>query len=237
MKKLRVLVILILILLVPPLGSSSGEGSYSVFLPVLGHDYLNPKRDDFNSPSVHPMWSWDVEDPSSWSLTDRPGFLRILTHPGAPSEQNLLLTEAPKGDYVVTTRVLFTPTSDFQFAGLVLGMTDDTYLAFGRAYCGREAPICVGNGIYFDRVEGGVMVGDNFATTTTSQSEAFLAVRRADDTYSAFYSEDDITWTLIGTHTTGPGVDLWAVGVSAWADLADLRIPADFDFFQIKTGT
>ena len=237
MKRLRLLVILVIVLLVPPLSSISGEGSYTVFLPAVAREYKNPKRDDFDGPSLDPMWSWDMEDPESWSLTARPGFLRILSHPGGPTAENLLLVEAPKGDYVVTTRVLFTPTSNFQFAGLVLGMQDDTYLAFGRAFCDLGAPLCVGNGIYFDHMEGGALIGDNFSTPTTNQGEAYLGVRRQDDAYYAFYSEDGATWTLIGTHTPSPGVDLWVIGVSTWNDLADLGIPADFDFVEIRTGS
>jgi len=237
MKKLRLLVILMLVLLIPPLSSTSGEGSYTVFLPAVGREHKNPRRDDFNGPLLDPMWEWNEEDPASWSLTDRPGFMRILTHPGGPAAENLLLTEAPRGDYTVTTRVLFTPTSNFQFAGLVLAMNDETYLAFGRAYCNLDPPACVGNGIYFDCLEGGVGIGSNFATATTSQSDAYLAVKRVGNAYSGFYSEDGTTWTLIGTHTVGPDIDLLVVGISAWNDIDDLRIPADFDFFQIRTGT
>ena len=236
MKRLRLLVILMIVLMVPPLSTSSGEGSYTVYLPAVAREHKNPRRDDFNVPLLDPMWEWTLESPEAWSLTARPGFLRIISHPGPPAAENLLLTEAPMGDYTVTTRVFFAPTSNFQFAGLVLRMNDDNWLAFGRAFCNLDPPLCVGNGIYFDRVEDGAMVGDNYATATTNQGEAFLAVRRENDTYSAFYSEDDITWTLIGTHTLDPGVDPSAVGVSAWNDLSDLRIPADFDFFQIRTG-
>ena len=237
MKRLRLLVILMLVLLVPPLSSISGEGSYSVFLPAMAREYLNPKRDDFDGPSLDPMWEWVAEDPADWSLTDRPGFLRIIGHPGGPAAENLLVTEAPKGDYAIRTRVLFTPTSNFQFAGLVLRMNDDNHLCFGRAYCADADPLCVNNGIYFDRVEGGAFVGVNFSTTTACLDEAYLAVRRQNDSYSAYYSANGTNWTLIGTHTPSPGVELSSVGVGNWGDLQDHRIPADFDFVQIRTGS
>jgi len=236
MKKLRLLVILVIVLLVPPLSSISGEVLYRVYLPAVEREYKATKRDDFNGPSLDPMWSWIAEDPAEWSLTARPGFLRIVCHPGGPSNRNLLWTAAPEGDYEVTTRLLFTPTANFQFAGLVLYMADGTLLALGRAFCDIGPPICVGNGIYFDHVEEGAGMGGNFAVATTNPSEVYLRVRREGDAYSAFYSEDGTTWSFMGTHTIGPGVDLSKLGVGAKGLRDDLWIPADFDFVEIRTG-
>ena len=236
MKKLRLLVILMIVLLVPPLGTTSGEVSYKVFLPAMAREYKAPKRDDFNGPLLDPMWSWIAEDPPNWSVTDRPGFLRIVCHPGGPDNRNFLWTAAPEGDYEVTTRVLFTPTANFQKAGLVLYMADSTFVSLGRAFCNLDPPLCVGNGIYFDRVEQGTFLGGNFVTATTNPSEAYLRVRREGNAYSAFYSEDGTTWTFMGTHTPSPGVDLSKLGVTSWALMDDLYVEADFDFVEIRTG-
>ncbi|MGD8968762.1 MAG: hypothetical protein PVI07_14750, partial [Anaerolineae bacterium] len=38
--------------------------------------------DDFSSLSLGPTWSWVREDPTHWSLTQHPGFLRMTTQQG-----------------------------------------------------------------------------------------------------------------------------------------------------------
>ena len=35
--------------------------------------------DDFDAASLDSSWSWIRNDPTHWSLTERPGFLRITT--------------------------------------------------------------------------------------------------------------------------------------------------------------
>ena len=191
-------------------------------------------RDDFSRPTLDAAWSWLTEDPADWSLTDRPGFLRILTNDQPVGSQNLLVQNIPTGDFEVRTRVLFEPTHNYQAAGLVFWQDTDHYLFFGRAFCDAEPPTCVGNGIYFDLIEGGNFVGDNFSTTTSSQREAYLRMVRQGLTYTAYYSEDDVNWTLIGSHTPSESVAPWRAGSAAGGDLQDTRIPADFDFFELS---
>ncbi len=140
----------------------------------------------------------------------------------------------PVGDFEVRTRVLFEPTLNYQSAGLVFWQDADHYLSFDRAYCDAEPPACVGNGIYFDLIEGGSSVGDNFSTTTSSQNEAYLRMVRQGLTYTGYYSEDGVNWTLIGSHTPSGSVAPWGVGLTAGADLQDTCIPADFDFFELS---
>lgn len=209
----------------------SGETPLVAALP---YDYT--WTDDFDSSSLHPLWSWVNEDPTKWSLTENPGFLRILTHWGGIGERNLLLQSAPTGDFEIGTRLIFTPTNNFQIAGVVLYQDNENYLVLGRAYCDAPPPTCVGNGIYFDRVEGGSFVGSNFVTSTTAQGEAYLRVVREGGTYSGYYSEDSVSWTLIGSHTASGGVVLSGVGLTAAQDLEALEVPADFDFFEVAAN-
>ena len=73
--------------------------------------------DDFDSPTLDSRWFWVNEDPSHWSLTERPGFMRITAQEGG---ENLLLQAAPADDYVIETRLLFEPTQNIQRAGLFI---------------------------------------------------------------------------------------------------------------------
>jgi len=187
------------------------------------------RTDDFSSTSLDSRWSWIDEDPAQWSLTAHPGFLRIATNPGSVGDKNLLIQSAPTGDFEIDTHLIFTPTHNYQIAGLVLYQDNDNYLMFGRAYCDW----CGGNGIYFDHLEGGSFVGSNFATFPTSQGEAYLRVIRTGNTYTGYYSEDDANWMLIGRHTLGEGISLSRFGLTTAQDIEDIKVPADFDFFEL----
>lgn len=215
-----ILAVLTCVLLLASATVSKGASSY---------DYT--WTDDFDSSSLDPRWSWVNEDPTQWSLSAHPGFLRIMTHSGGVGDKNLLLQSAPTGEFEIQTRVIFTPANNFQIAGLVLYQDNDNYLMLGRAYCDAPPPACVGNGIYFDHVEGGSFIGSNFATSTTAQSEAYLRVVRQGTAYSGYYSEDGISWALIGTHTPNGAIVLSRLGLTAAQGAPE--IPADFDFFRL----
>jgi beta-xylosidase len=209
------------------------SGSWERFLQItVGGPTIF--RDDFSGPTLDSAWSWLNEVPTEWSLTARPGFLRILTNDLAEGTQNLLVQSIPVADFEVRTRVLFEPSHNYQKAGLVLWQDADNYLWFGRMYCDAEPPVCVGNGIYFDFLDGGTPGGGNFGTTTSSQDEAYLRMVRQGSTYTGYYSEDGVNWTSIGSHTPSGSVALWGIGLTAGADSQDARIPADFDFFELS---
>lgn len=207
--------------------------------PAPAYDYT--WTDDFKNPSVdglgslESLWSWINEDASQWSLIGYPYyFLRIMTHSGGVGDKNLLLRNLPTGDFEIRTRVTFRPTNNFQIAGLVLYQDNNNYLMLGRAYCDTPPPTCVGNGIYFHRVEGGSSIGSNFATPTTTQGEVYLRVVREGTTYSGFYSEDGTSWTLIGTHTPSDAILLSRVGLTAAQGTPE--IPADFNCFRLDAN-
>ena len=151
--------------------------------------------DDFSATTLDARWSWVNPDPARWSLTARPGFLRILTTPGNVGSENLALQNAPSGGYLVQTRLLFTPTGNYQMAGIVLYKDSANYLMLGRAYCDTPAPTCVGNGISFDYLEEGEMVGSNYPTEVASTNEAWLRLERVGDVLTGSYNEG---WVRLG---------------------------------------
>jgi beta-xylosidase len=184
-------------------------------------------------------WNWIREDPTYWSLTDRPGFMHITSQQGGlfqstNNAKNLLLHSAPGGNLQVDTHVYFTPTENFHGAGLLLYEDDDNYLFLGRAYCDASPPTCYGNGIYFDHEEQGNIVGSNYATTTTSLSEAYLRIRRDGSVYTGFVSENGVNWTTVGAHTAVSGFVPWGIGLASQdGGIGATEIPADFDYFRM----
>jgi beta-xylosidase len=133
-------------------------------------------RDEFNSPSLDPRWSWVREDPARWSLAERPGYLRITTQAGGLAgprndQRNLLLAAAPSGDFQITTRVTIAPSENFQFAAIQVYQDDDNHLQLNRAFAN-------GGAVNFDHEAGGVV-------TNTQRLEAattlYLPHRQAGD--------------------------------------------------------
>lgn len=181
------------------------------------------------SPSLDPRWSWINEDATHWSLTARPGFMRIITQPAVPPS-NLLLMDIPLGDIELRTRVSFSPTENIQRAGLMIYNSDGNLLVLYHAYCDFSPPDCPGEGIFFDHVDQGGLVGSSFATTTPLAEDMYLRIVQSGGDFSAYVSTDGREWTFIGTHT--PAWEPVKVGLTADISCCSAaEIPADFDFF------
>jgi len=195
--------------------------------------------DNFSSSTLNSQWSWIREDDTHWSLTNNPGFMNITTQSGGVrTGNNLLVRTAPAGNFEIETHVFFTPTEDFQFAGLLMYQDDDSYMLLGREYCGYTASGCVENGIYFNHVEDGWLFDENYAMTTTLTGEAYLKVSRLGDLYKGYVSENGSNWVEVGAHTTVSGFVPAYVGLAA-LNQSDITatLDADFDYFQLKYDT
>jgi regulation of enolase protein 1 (concanavalin A-like superfamily) len=192
----------------------------------------NVFRDDFDN-SLAEGWNILREVSTHWSLTDKPGSWRVTLIPGTfdgfipELPTNVLLREAPKDDFEIATLVHFTPTSNYQFAGLFVYQDDQNVVQLGRSYCDRP-DACVGNGIYFDSI-GNVI--DSIATVTTNPSLAYLRLRREGTTYTGYYSEDGENWTIIGQHISN--INPVQVGLMAGQAL-EVETTADFEYFTME---
>jgi hypothetical protein len=100
------------------------------------------------------------------------------------------------------------------------------------------AGACVGNGIYFDNLQGGTLIGGNYVTATDTNDEAYLRLERKGDTVTAYFSYEGVNWFVVGSHSLPPGFRLAGVGLTAAQDntATDPDIPADFDFFELVGG-
>lgn len=205
-------------------------GSVRVYLPVLTRGYTTWSDDEFTSPALDGRWTWVNEDPTAWSVTARPGFLRLRTHSGGVGDKNLLLRPVPAGDWAASTRVEFAPARNFQGAGLVVWGGPGSLLKLQRAFCDLGPPNCIGDGIYFDHIEGGVWVGSNFAFPWPATSPVYLAIERAGAEYVGLCSLNGQDWTWLGSHTAG--FTVLGVGLSADQGTPGATAEADFDFFR-----
>lgn len=188
-------------------------------------------RDDFDG-QLREGWAWIAEDPQKWSLSEVAGSLRItasdasLEGPGLPP--TILLRDAPAGDFEITTSLHFTPTSNFQFAGLIIFQDNGNAVQFGRAFC--DIPdSCVGDGVYMDNYENGSITGSNFKTPFRGDV-IYLRLQRAGNSYRGFYSEDGEQWTMVGEHVR----EFSHARMGLIAAQAATEISAAYDFFILN---
>ena len=198
--------------------------------------------DIFDDEQLDSEWSWIREDPSHWSLINQPGFMQINVQHGSiwrerNDAKNLLLRDAPEGDFEIETQLIFTPGHSFQFAGLLVYEDDDNWMRLGRAFCEYDPPVCAGgNGIYFHHEEEGVNAGEtNYAMTTTVEGEAYLRIVRHGSVYTGYVSENGTNWTLVGAHQVISGMVPMKVGLIA-ENMQECQphIPAEFDYFTLR---
>lgn len=187
--------------------------------------------DDFDE-TLEAGWTWVNEDPGRWSLTAAPGSLQITAQKSPPIRNVLLRDGAWAGDdYSFSTVLRFAPTSNFQFAGLLITGPNPggDRLQLGRAFCQDTA--CVGDGLYFDRVKNGSFVGDNYGFALPAGTESVhLSLDLAGTEVSAWYSLDNgENWEELGTHPLDPGY----TRVGLIAHNAPTPITATFEDFAI----
>jgi serine/threonine protein kinase len=192
-------------------------------------------RDDFDS-QLAAGWTWLAEDPSKWSLTAESGSLQILASDssldGPALPYNILVRDAPTGDFEITTSLRFAPTSNYQVAGLIIFEDRGNALQFGRAFCDLPEA-CVGDGIYFDNYENGSITGSNYRTAYQGEV-LYLRLQRSGNVYSGFFSENGEQWTKLGEHVR----DFSQPRVGLIAAQAPTEIAALFDYFTIgATGS
>jgi serine/threonine protein kinase len=188
-------------------------------------------RDDFVD-QLADGWTWIAEDPSKWSLSKVPGSLQIVasdaSFDGPDLPPNILLRDALSGDFEITTSLRFTPKSDFQVAGLVVFQDKGNALQLGRGFC-DIADSCVGDGIYFDNFQDGSIIG-NSSKAPFHGTVTYLRLRRIGNVYTAYFSEDGKTWTMLGEHAR----EFSQIRAGLVAAQASTEIPSVFDYFTMN---
>jgi len=143
--------------------------------------------DQFDIPTLDSRWEWVREDPTHWSLNDRPGFLRITTQEGSiykddNTGKNILLTNPHQEDFQITTKVTLSPIENFHFAAVVIYKDDDNYIQLDRRYSNQDM-------ITFRLEEGGIFSGWGITETATT---VYLRIIKFGDVYASSYSIDEI---------------------------------------------
>lgn len=192
-------------------------------------------RDDFEN-ALDEGWQWTRENSQLWSLSSNPGWLEIQAGFGIVNGgniSNLLLRQAPEGDFELETALNFKPTKGSQTAGLLVFQNSANYVQFGRAFC--EGASCVGDGYYLDSMSGGSFASENFATQADASTDTiYLRLRSMDGVFTGYISTDRNNWKLIGS--TKNAIKPLSVGLLAGGDFdRSTLLPAQFDYFVINS--
>lgn len=200
--------------------------------PAGSLQFSNTVREEFDgklSPGLG--WTWLRQDNANWSLTATPGWLRINVSIGSYLSglpANVLTTPAPQGDFDIRTLVKFSPSQNFEFAGLIVLFDEKSLVQAGRAFCDLNS--CPGSGFYFDNLQNGSPVGGNFGTANSSAQSALRIVRQG-NTYTAYYQTDGVNWVAIGSHTLER--QPVSIGLTA-AQAQTAGAYAEFDYLEIN---
>ena len=143
-------------------------------------------HDDFSDGALDPEWGWIREDSNKWSLTANPGKMRITCQAGdlfmtGNNAKNLLLRNAPYGDWTMETMVQFNPSVLCQQAGLIVYKDDDNYIKLVRAFAGS------GNVICGDKEISQVYTQNAVAQIATN---VFFKITKSGTTYTLYYHPD-----------------------------------------------
>jgi beta-xylosidase len=107
-------------------GKTAGQPVMAYTAPDVGRTYpaVHPQTsDEFTGRTLGPQWEWNHNpDDADWSLTARPGFLRLraLPAPDLVSARDTLTQMLQARDEQVTTRLALNGMADHQEAGLAM---------------------------------------------------------------------------------------------------------------------
>ena len=143
--------------------------------------YPKWQRDDFDSDTLDVHWQFVRRPaPGNYSLTERPGHMRIWTQDGQLFEiraKNTLLRREEELSYTATTKLEFDPTRDGEQAGLTCYYSTATYARFSLCFeGGRKLQLVINRNHGEELIAEVVEAGTYAATGMGRQSPIILAV-------------------------------------------------------------
>lgn len=198
---------------------------------VMGMAVYHGVSDEFTADTLSPQWSWVREDNTKWSLTAATDKMRITSQYGdlylATNAKNLLLENAPPGDWTAITKMDFgKPTTNYQQAGIIVYQNDDNYIKLLRVFNGS-------NKFQFAMEYGGVATQGTVADSI-SGSTVYMKMVKSGTTYSGYYSADGTNYTQIWTSQSAnfSGIKIGMISVNGTVTAGGVH--ADFDYFRVN---
>lgn len=161
-------------------------------------------RDDFDGLEIKEPWNWVNEDPSTWSLSDNPGTLKITTRKGdiygnSTDMRNILLQDSP-GDWTIETKFTASarPSVIYQQGALIAYQDMDNYIKLDwEAQSNRtiiQAAREVNGSVTSNNIGADDIVGDS--------NTIWLRMSKSGNVYRTYYSVDGETFVELGSGYT-----------------------------------
>ena len=210
---------------VPSFGDTpvfSGEGPD---VPSGGISWYLPVSDEFSKDTLGPWWLfYGKTSQDKYSLTDRPGWLRIK-----PGTDNLsIVQKAALHANTMVVQMDFTPSKAGDEAGLRLSNgANDFALTLSKVY---------NNGVKIRFA----YEGTNHEIPWDTSDPVWLKLKKTGHIATGWISTDRTTWTQVGTEFNTDSLDQYAVNGNSWVGnfngIYASNKTADFDNFSWRDG-
>ncbi|HEY6907063.1 MAG TPA: glycoside hydrolase family 3 C-terminal domain-containing protein, partial [Ignavibacteriaceae bacterium] len=169
----------------------------------------NSASDEFNGPSIGSQWKWQKENPSTHTLSAKPGFLTITTEPGDISEgsnnaKNILLQSA-NNDWTIETKLIASRApSQPENAGLLAYENDDNFvkLMFRAVIKTTRVRGPQPGTIDFLIEENGIaksVASANLSKEVVGDNSLVLKLEKKGSKYTAYYSVAGEPFKMLGS--------------------------------------
>jgi arabinan endo-1,5-alpha-L-arabinosidase len=240
----------------PAPAGQPGEDSRHTYRPDVTHEparLLEDYSDEFDGETLDDAWSWQREDVAP-TATVVDGVLRLPIQPADlyvdVDNAAVLVRDAPRGDYVIETKVRIDVPSgccyNYAQAGILVYASDDDYVKLTETAIwntrqtefAKEISVAPeGWARYGNTVVG--PPGDEWTYLRIVVERLNGAERREalGDThaYTAYTSRDGETWVEGGTWTHSLGDDVQIALVAYGLQDASLQLTAEFDYVRVST--
>ena len=196
------------------------EGAHGSYLLTHAFSSQAPKPapayvpdDNFNGGKMNPHWQWNhVPDDSKWSLTEKPGVLRLHSLPAANFyvARNSLCQRPPGPESIMTVELDTTGLAAGDTAGLALLCNPYVWIGVVKTADGTALQMLQGSGGGGRRGGGAAPANTPVIGLTNPPSHLWLQVHCNFDTDQAIFSwsADGRQFTALGNPWSIPGFQL-----------------------------
>jgi len=191
-------------------------------LPSSGIPWMVPKSDFFASDKLNPEWSFlGYQTGNLYSLTDRPGWLRLSPK---PVKLNTLTKNDGEHNYSLITKLDFDAHIANDEAGLIILRGDEkSCVKLFSSINGSGQKIIV---FCFDK--------NKFEAQNTTGNTVWLKIIRTNHVIEGYFSSDGNNWIKVGSSFDISTIDLYSDYVSFTGTRQGLYVqnsPAFFDYY------
>ncbi|WEK55043.1 MAG: Ig-like domain-containing protein [Candidatus Cohnella colombiensis] len=146
-------------------------------------------------------WEWVREVSGSWAIVPQNlNAIKITTSDGTWSNtanypKGILLRDPGATDFTITTKLNYSASNNYEWAGLIVYLDDKNAITLGRQASGSPA----NKELRFSQVKNGTQTDKTYADSLSANASIYLKIEKAGSVYSGYFSADgsDNSWTKV----------------------------------------